>query len=94
MNILGYNYKLVHDRSSDIIDANGRLHTATKTIQIANDIADQEVVSTILHEIIEGINHHLELNLEHNTIACLETALYQVFTTNGIDLSPLQRELK
>jgi hypothetical protein len=90
MNILGYEYKLVYDFPVDVIDANGRINTATKTIHIANDLDDQETLSVILHEIIEAIDHHLELELNHKTISCLETGIYQTLTSNGVDLSSLK----
>lgn len=40
--------------------------------------------STLLHEIIEIINFHYQLKLEHRTITLLETSLYQVLEDNPL----------
>ncbi len=94
MNILGYMYQLVEDVDSDFIGAFGRKHAKSQIIQIATDLVEQQRVSTVLHEIIEALNYHLELDLAHNSIMALEAGLYQVLTGNGIDLSPLVKELE
>ena len=47
----------------------------------------------MLHEIIEAINYHLELEMEHNVRMGLEAALFQVLTANGVDLSPLTKDV-
>jgi len=89
MKIFGYLYKVECDNSLEQMDAMGRLHARSLSMQIANDMSPQQIQSTILHEMIEGINYHLQLGLEHKTIMVLETGLFQVLTDNGIDLSPL-----
>ena len=67
----------------------GRFHAKSQSIQIANDINQQQDESTMIHEAIEAINYHLGLELEHKDITALEAALYQVLTDNGVDLAPL-----
>ena len=94
MNILGYSYQLVENVDSDFIGAFGRKHVKNQIIQIATDLVEQQRVSTVLHEIIEALNYHLELELEHSKIMALEAGLYQVLTENGIDLNPLIKELE
>lgn len=42
----------------------------------------QNQESTLLHEILEQIDYRYELNLEHDKITVLETALYQVIKDN------------
>ena len=94
MKILGYTYTLVADGDNERMGAFGRQHTKSQTLQIATDLCAEQVVSTVLHEVIEAINYHLQLHLEHPVVMSLEAALYQVLTDNGVDLTPLARELK
>jgi hypothetical protein len=51
-------------------------------ILIDSTAPKQNQESTLIHEIIEQINYRYELNLEHNKITTLETALYQVIKDN------------
>ena len=53
-------------------------------IKIDKTIENDFQKSVLLHEIIEFINDMLELKLEHRTITCLETALYQVLKDNKL----------
>lgn len=94
MRILGYNYRVVRDGLSDDIGALGRWHLSRQRIQIAEDLVPEQVVSTILHEILEAIKYHAGLDMEHSTIFALESALYQVLTDAGVDLTPLAAHLE
>jgi len=51
-------------------------------IKIDSTIPQQNQQSTLLHEILEQINYRYELDLEHDKITILETALYQVMQDN------------
>lgn len=93
MKILGYDYEIICDGDVDLMGSMGRFHCKNQKLQIATDICGQEKISTILHEIIEAINYHLNLRLEHNIIMSLESALFQILTANGVDLSPLANEI-
>lgn len=92
MKILGYNYRIKHEAMADEINASGRLHGRLQVIQVASDLVEEGYTSALLHEILEAINWHLELGLEHNVIMSLEAALFQVLVDNGVDLSPLGTE--
>ncbi len=50
---------------------------------ISNDLKDK----VLLHEIIEAINFEYSLNLSHNNIVILESALYQVFKHNKFNFN-------
>lgn len=89
MKILGYTYEIIQSGDRDHLNALGRCHASTQTIHIATDLNDEQKQSTALHEIIEALSYHLQLNLEHNIIMSLEASLYQVLSDNGVDLSPL-----
>ena len=94
MKILGYEYEVVGDGNADHMGAFGRMHAKTQTLEIAEDLHDEQIVSSILHEAIEALNYHLSLNLPHETIMSLEASLYQVLSDNGVDLSPLKELIK
>ena len=89
MNILGYEYRVVSYETADDSGSYGRFHSKTQKLQIANDLCVEQKISTVLHEILEAVNYHLEIQLTHQNIMSLETALYQVMKENGIDLTPL-----
>ncbi|MFH0902416.1 MAG: hypothetical protein V2A73_17435 [Pseudomonadota bacterium] len=89
--ILGHRYQVVKDKHSDEIAASGRLDVAKGRIVIATNLYRSQAISTTLHEIIEAINWHCELNLEHPKIMMLETALYDILVSNGVKLDPLYR---
>jgi hypothetical protein len=93
MKILGLNYKFDYSKDNYSANVYGQLFHTTQTIVVANDLTKQHTESAILHEIIEALNYHLELGLEHRTIMSLESGLYQVLTDAGVDLAPLTSEL-
>jgi hypothetical protein len=94
MKILGYDYEIDLTKNNEEIGASGRMHSVKQLIQIASNNTQQQAESTLLHEIIESLNYHLDLTLEHNKIMSLEAGLYQTLTDNGIDLSPLLKGAK
>jgi hypothetical protein len=87
--ILGYNYTIVEGGASEVIGAFGRFHPKSQTIQLAENLCDEQKLSTLLHEIIEAINYHFEMELDHRIIMSLEAGLYQVMVDNNVDLEPL-----
>lgn len=93
MKVLGYNYTLEYGQDRDRMGACGRCHSSRLYIQVANDMNGEQVESTVLHEVIEALNFHLELGLGHSAVMGLEAGLFQVCQDNGVDLSPLAREL-
>lgn len=89
MKILGYNYKIVNTEDLYNLESFGKLSAKLQEIKISKDLHKEAKISTLLHEIIEALNFHLELGLDHRTITSLEAGLFQVFKDNNIDLSPL-----
>jgi hypothetical protein len=95
LNILGYSYSL--DLSKTLEDMGGIVGTwdcDRKTLELANDLEEDVTNSTLIHEILEAINYHLELELKHPQIMALEVGLHQVFNDNGISLNILREERK
>ena len=65
-----------------------------KLLQVAGDVDIDVQNSTILHEIIEAINYHLEIKLEEAQIKQLEVGLHQVLSENGVNLSLLTQTVR
>jgi hypothetical protein len=90
LNILGYSYSLKTDETIEQMDGNvGLTNFNEKFLQVASNLEDDQKKSVLIHELIEALNYHLELNLEHPQIMGLEVGFHQVFQDNGVDLTPL-----
>lgn len=63
-------------------DAVGQIRYYEQVIAVEPSLQAFEFFSTMLHEFIEFINKKLELDLEHNQIQALETALFQILVDN------------
>lgn len=66
------------------IDVLGRSHGGILRIQLEQTLPDSMKGSVLLHEIIEQINYHYEIGLEHKQITLLESTLYQVLKDNNL----------
>ena len=62
--------------------ANGRSCGNSLEIEIEETLPQQNKESTLIHEILEQINYRHELDLPHEKISILETALYQIMRDN------------
>jgi hypothetical protein len=93
MKILGYEYKLDITQSARELDAIGKFFASELMIKISKDLPKNQLESTLLHEILEALNYHLDLKLEHDTIMRLETSLYTVLSDNGVSFAPLFKEI-
>ena len=90
MRILGYEYSLDASKTIEELGGNmGFCNFSLQQISVARDIKMDGKLSTLVHEVIEALNYHLELNLKHKQISALEVGLNQVLSENGIDLSVL-----
>lgn len=89
MNILGYTYAVKRGATVDEVGAMGKMIPSSLTILVASDLTQQQIESTLIHEIIEAVNHALDLGLAHNQVCAVEVALYGALTAAGVDLSPL-----
>lgn len=89
MKIFGYQYRVNRSKDTDELEHFGSFFMKRQEIAIANDMCDEQKISTLLHECIEAINAHLQLELGHSQIMGIESGIYQILSDNGIDLSPL-----
>lgn len=88
LKVLGKPFDLKIVDSPLIGSACGHMDASKNEILINNRLCKSMQESTIIHEIIEALNYHLELGLEHNKITSLESGLYQVLKENGmLDMS-------
>ena len=83
LKILGHDYDLFVT-NAPILDRGTIATTAvnTLTIEISNIFPLSRQTEGLFHEIIEALNYHLELKLEHDKIVALSEGLYQVFKDN------------
>lgn len=89
LKILGHTYTIDESDSLEFIGAYGRHHPEKLVIQIAEDLAPEQAVSTVLHEILHALDFLMKLGLEDSQVQRLEAGLYQALTENGVGLSPL-----
>lgn len=54
----------------------------TLTIEISNIFPQSRQEEALFHEIIEALDYHLGLKLEHDKITALSEGLFQVFKDN------------
>lgn len=85
--ILGYDYEVVFRESR--LKEDGSEHSGThcarvQKIWIDKEQTQQQQESTFIHEILEAISYSLELNMPHNVISSLESALYQTLKDNNL----------
>lgn len=93
MNILGYAYIVNGDQSFRELGCMGDSDYMHLVIRIAKDLPRQQQISTMIHEVLECIKSHNEIELSHSDLCTIEADLFQVFSDAGVDLSPLLAEL-
>ena len=72
----------------------GRAVLDWQTIQIDADLCEEQLASTLIHEVIEQINRHLSLGLDEQQICGLETGIYSFLKAGGIDLGQVLAQQK
>lgn len=88
--ILGYDYTLDVSKSVDGMEGNvGITNFDMAFIQVANDLPKQMFSSTLLHELIEAVNYHLEIELTERQVKNLEVGLFSVLDANNVDITSL-----
>ncbi len=94
LKILGYDYEVRYSppRHEGGMDASGCSNAGHQIIVIDPLMCKQEQQSTLLHEILEALNCHLELCLNHQTVSSLEAGLYQVLKDNGVNVGALLKK--
>lgn len=95
VNILGLDYQIIYCTAASEVDIQGReacegqIDFWTRTIRIYDDgaRAEQDILRTLLHEVIHGIAEELKLKLsqdnQHDDLDRLSLALADMLTRNG-----------
>ena len=89
MNILGLNYTVESHEDRRTLGKLGQCDASSQVLRIASDLPRDGKESSLLHEIIHAVEMQLGLDLSEAQVKGLETGLYQVFTQNGVSLTPL-----
>ena len=85
LKILGHNYTIEHDPDMALDhDACGQLFSRHTLIKISSVHERSRQEESLFHEIIEALNYHLDLSLEHHKITQLGEGMYQVLKDNGL----------
>lgn len=92
MKIFGRNFVL---RKTDLTSLNlfGEINVRDQTIRVEERLHPEGQIQTVLHEMIEAIFIANEIQMEHSVISTLDNGLYSLLTENGVDLSPLVKEI-
>lgn len=61
----------------------GLHHQKTQIIRVDKNLKPNAIEECLMHEIIEALNHRLEIKLEHPQITQISESLYQVLKDNG-----------
>lgn len=79
----GIDYDLVsNDKSMGDINANGYFHFDSKEVSIKNSLPLDIQKSILIHELMESIDTHFELNLNHEVITQIASGFHQVIEDN------------
>ena len=81
--VLGHDYKILMVDLNET-DQFGTMNQNTLIIRLNKNKAQSQINETLLHEIIEALNHDLEIGLEHRQISAIEAGLYQVLKDNKL----------
>lgn len=83
LSILGHSYEL--KESPGLAGKRERVaecYCTGLTISIDSTFPASTQEAALLHEVIEALNFHMALNLEHDTLTRLAEGLYSVFKAN------------
>lgn len=85
MKILAHTYKVILDKKLDFNDrTSAQCNFGSLIIKVCPDYPETRQQEGLMHEIIEAINYHLSLKLDHDNIERLGEAIFQVLNDNGI----------
>jgi len=95
MKILAYDYELIYSPAKKLggTDNSGQMNPMSQIILISPEQHVQSQESTVIHEILEAIKYHCQINITHEELSVLEVAIYNVLKDMGMDTSLLLKEL-
>ena len=87
--ILGYEHTV---EIKSMLGSAGRSMLDHQMIELDSDLCEEQMDSTLIHEVIEQINKHLSLNLDEQQICGLESGVYSFLKDGGVDLSVIMEK--
>jgi hypothetical protein len=87
LKISGHIFEVRPMSEIDKADSMGCVNTAHTAIVIDMGVAESQLASTLIHELIEIINNINNIGLSHNQICTLESGLFQAIRDNKLDFS-------
>lgn len=83
--ILAHEYEVRVNGDVFTVDQNTANMTFSKQlIQISAHHGSTRRAEGLLHEVLEGLNYHLELQLEHRILTSISEGLFQVLNDNDL----------
>ena len=70
----------------------GRSAVCYQSIEIDSDLCEEQMASTLIHEVIEQIDKHLALGLNEQQICGIEAGMYSFLKDGGVDLGVIMEE--
>lgn len=87
VHILGQDFKIEFIKDSKKRNYVGRCYPNANKIELIENLPDDKLFQTYLHEVLHAIDMNLNMGLKHKHIDTLSVALYQFLKDNGY-LSP------
>ncbi len=88
MKILGHDYEIRNDPNVYLEnDTVGQVCFRGLWIKLDSSAPITRYEEALLHEIIEALNYHLELKLDHEVLTALSEALFAVLDDNGLKMT-------
>ena len=82
LRIAGHDVEVVEIDLLNNSNNTGQFLPQSDRIEIDKTVSKDVKRSTLMHEIIEAINHYYVLNLKHEKILVLETAFFEFMKSN------------
>lgn len=84
----GFNITVKKERHL-IIERNelGNYRPRIQQITIDEDNTDQQQEETLIHEILEAITCHYDVDIEHHKLSVIATVLHQVLKDNDLNFN-------
>ncbi len=87
--ILGYEHTV---EIKPQLGSAGRAWVGRQLIELDSDLCEEQLDSTLIHEVLHQLNKHLALGLDEIQISGLEAGMYSFLKDNGVDLSVIMED--
>ena len=84
--ILGYEHTV---EIKSRMGSAGRSALDWQAIELDCNLCEEQLDSTLIHEVIEQINKHLSLGMDEQQICGIESGMYSFLKDGGVDLGDI-----